>query len=394
MKTAGIIAEYNPFHNGHLYQLDLLKKSGFDRTVVALSGNFVQRGEPAVTDKWARTLMALKGGADLVVEIPTCYCLAPAEKYAYGAVSVLNSLGVVDSLCFGSEKGDIDILNKFVYDIKDDEGVKLKLKENLKEGLGYASAFEKAVETVFSKDYSEILKNPNDILGIEYISALKKLGSDIKPFPISRKGVLHNDEKICGDIASASKIRDMIFLGEDFLPFVPSGTGEVYLESVKKGEAPVRLKQGERAVLGALRALKASDFSKLSDVTEGLDLRIFNSVEKAGDLDTLFELIRTKRYTDSRIKRLILNAVLGIFEYKNPPYIRVLGFSKEGNTLLKSIKEKSDFPIVTSYSDAKKLGKECEEFFLKEAEYTDFYSMLMTKIPPKGREFSKSVVKI
>lgn len=394
MKTAGIIAEYNPFHNGHLYQLKTLKKMGFERIVVALSGNFVQRGEPAVIDKWARARSALLGGADLVVEIPTCYCLSPAEKYAFGAVGVLNNIGVVDSLCFGSETGDIDILKKFVYDIKEDETVNLRLKENLKKGFGYAAAFSSAVESAFSKEYSEILKNANDILGIEYISALKKSGSKITPSAVKRKGVSHNGEETCGEFASASKIRELIFSSNNFFDFVPRKSGELFSKSVEKGEAPVFLNNSERVLLTALRALKLSDFSRLADIGEGLDKRIFNAVAMAGDIDTLFELIRTKRYTDSRIKRLVLNAVLGIFEYKEAPYIRVLGFSEKGNTLLREIKGKSDLPIVTSYADAKKLGKECEDYFIREAEYTDFYSMLMPKIQPKGMEFRKSVVKI
>lgn len=394
MKTAGIIAEYNPFHNGHLYQLKTIKEMGFERTVVALSGNFVQRGEPAVIDKWTRTRLALSGGADLVLEIPTCYCLSPAEKYAFGAVGVLNNIGVVDSLCFGSESGDIDILKKFAYDIKENETVNFLLKENLKKGLGYATAFSTAAESVFEKEYSEILKNSNDILGIEYISALKKAGSEISPFPIKRIAVSHNDGNTFGEFASASKVRELIFEEEDFSKFVPSFSYKAFSNCVVKSQAPVFLKNGERALLGALRKLKLSDFSRLADVGEGLDKRIFNAVEKAEDTDTLLELIRTKRYTDSRIKRLVLNAVLGIFEYKEAPYIRVLGFSEKGNSILKDIKDKSNLPIVTSYADAKKLGKECENYFIKEAEYTDFYSMLMPKIAPKGAEFRKSVVKI
>lgn len=394
MKVAGIVAEYNPFHNGHKFQIDYLKNNGFTHIISAMSGNYVQRGEPAIADKWVRTSIALKNGVDLVLEIPTCYCLAPAEKYGSFAVEILNNTGIVNSLCFGSESGSIDRLLKLANEILDDEEVNERIKENLKKGITYAAAREQAVKELYGEEFSSLLKSPNDILGSEYLRALKKLNSNIKPLTIKREGVGHNDDETAGEFAAATKIRELIKCGEDYLPFVPRDTFDILALAEKKRIFPVSVKNGERAILAKLRALSESDFERLADVSEGFHNRLFSAANKAKSLEEFYSEAKTKRYTLARIRRLAINAALGIYSYEKPPYIRVLGFSENGREILKLMKEKAKLPIVTSYADAKKISPAAEDYFEKESKYTDFYSMLMPEIMPKGSEFGKGVVKI
>ncbi len=387
VKTAGIVGEYNPFHNGHLYQINKIKSQGFDFVVVAMSSNFVQRGDCAIIDKWARTKTAIKNGADLVLEIPTCYCLSPAEKYAFGALSVLDNTNIVNTLAFGSESGNLEVLQKFAYEVYENSKVIKILKSNLEKGEGYAVSFDNAVEKVYGEKYSAVLKNPNDVLGIEYLRAIKKLDSSISPFAIKRSKVLHNDEKTDDNIASGSKIREMILNGEDFYRFIPEIEGDIFKNTAT-------LQNGERVLLHILRNMKREEYLSLADINEGLEQRILNSAKVSKKLDEFFENVKAKRYTLSRIRRIILNAVLQIHDYENSPYIRVLGFSENALPLLKEMKRAAKLPIVSSFADAKKQGKRAEEYFLKEASYTDFYTMLEKEIRVSGLEFQKSVVKI
>lgn len=394
MNVAGIVAEYNPFHNGHKYQIDTIKQRGFSQVVVALSGNFVQRGEAAIVDKWARAKSAIDGGADLVVEIPTCYCLAPAEKYAFGAVSTLENLNVVDTLIFGSESADEHLLKTLALEILQEQRVENRLKEILKSGVSFPSARETAVNEIYGEEFSKALKNPNDTLGIEYIKAIKAINSKMNVDVIKRTGVNHDDIKTKGNIASASKIRQMILNGEDYQKFLPDCSIDELQSAFKNKTCPVSLKAGERLILHSLREKNEKDFLKITDVSEGLESRLYNAANNACDIDELYALIKTKRYTLARVKRLVLNAVLGIYNYEMPPYIRVLGFSQNGKELLKEIKQRASLPMVSCLSDVKKLGKNAEDYFSKEAKYTDFYSMLMPKVAKTGAEFSKSIVKI
>ena len=387
VKIAGIIAEYNPFHNGHLYQIEKIKENGFDFVVVAMSSNFVQRGENAVIDKWARAKSALENGADLVLEIPTCYCLSPAEKYAFGGVSVLNNANIIDTLVFGSESDNLSVLQKFADEISENEQVNIFLKESLNKGEGYAYSLDKAVERVYGKEYSDILKNPNDVLAIEYLNAMKKTNASFSPTPIKREKVLHNAKRTVDNIASGSKIREMILKNEDFSNFVPNFESDTFKNFAN-------IKNGERIILNTLRNLKSEDFLKIPDVNEGLEQRIINAAKTAKNIDDFFEKAKTKRYTLSRIKRIVLCAVLQIYVYEMPPYLRVLGFSENAKLLLKELKQKAKLPIVSSFADAKKVGKEAEKYFIKEASYTDFYTMLENEIRQSGLEFQKSVVKI
>lgn len=388
MKVAGIVAEYNPFHNGHKHQIDTLRNLGFSHIVVAMSGNFVQRGDTAIADKWTRAKIALENGADFVVEIPTCYCLSPAEKYCFSAVEILDNLGVVDTICFGSETGDLDKLGTLCDFLLDPETDK-QIGECLGVSKNFIEAREKVVAKGLGEEFVSILKNPNDVLGLEYLKALKLLNSSISPLVLKRVGAGHNDSEAQGNFASASAIREMINRHEDYSKFVPESS-QKNLENSQF--FPVSLKDNERVVLAKLRGLKECDFERLADVSEGLHNRIFTAVRNANSLEELVSLAQTKRYTNARIRRLILNATLGIFSYENQPYLRVLGFSQNGKELFSKIKKESKKEIVTSYADAKKINEISKEFFEREANFTDFYTMLAPKIAPAGVEFSESVV--
>ena len=393
MKVAGIVAEYNPFHNGHKFQIDTLKKQGFSHIVTAMSGNFVQRGDAAIVDKWARAQIALENGVDLVLEIPTAYCLSPAEKYCGAAVEVLHQTGTIDNLCFGSESGDLSVISK-LSKILSSEEIDDEIKRYLKISKNYIEARERAVSNLYGDEYLTVLKNPNDILGIEYLRALENLKSDIKPLAIKREGVGHNDNNSNGIFASASAIREMIKSGEIYDSFLPKSATLLLNSRENKLLFPAFLQKGERIILSKLRGLSKEDFERLQDVSEGLHNRLYDAVRNAQSLEDLYVLAKTKRYTLARIRRLILNISLGIFDYEKPPYIRVLGFSENGKELLSKMKQTASLPIVTSYAEAKKLDEKSKEYFEREAEFTDFYTMLTPKISPAGLEFSKSIVKI
>ncbi|MBQ5590386.1 MAG: nucleotidyltransferase family protein [Clostridia bacterium] len=393
MKVAGIVAEYNPFHNGHKFQIDALKNQGFTHIATAMSGNFVQRGECAIVDKWARAKQSLLNGVDLVLEIPTAFCLSPAEKYCFSAVEILNATGVVDNLCFGSESANLQAINtlcEFLSDKNTDEeiGKYIKISRN------FIEARERVVAKNLGEEFLKILRNPNDILAIEYLKSLKYLNSEIAPLPIKREGVGHNDNDVNGKFASASAIREMIKNGEDFSSVLPEKSLEILKERQENLLFPAILENNERILLAKLRDLSETDFERLQDVSEGLHNRLYEAVRNADSLESLHLFAKTRRYTLARIRRLVLNAALGIYSYEKPPYIRVLGFSEKGKELLSIMKDKCSLPIVTSYADAKRTSQEAKLYFEKEAKYTDFYTMLTPKIAPAGLEFLESIVKI
>ena len=362
MKTGAVIAEYNIFHNGHKFLLDHVRKN-CDAVIAVMSGNMVQRGDVAITDKWTRAKMALLNGADLVIELPVIYALNTAQKFAFGAVNIINSLNIADELYFGSESGDIDELIRAAKLIENEPvHISEKIKQFLDEGMSYPSARQKAYEG----DLNDILKTPNNILAIEYIRSLMQLKSNIIPKTVSRTGTGYHDMHTYDNIASASAIRDMIKNREDFSKYIPKNISPDFTQ--------YDLSNIDSAIIYTLRNTDAEYIKSINDVSEGLENRIKKLSAEFGTAQSLCENIKTKRYTRTRINRVILSCVLGLTQElcsKTPSYIRVLGMNKTGMKLLSEIKNKSDFSIVTKTADYSR----DDDIFNAEIRATDLFSL-------------------
>ncbi len=338
LSVAGVICEYNPFHNGHLYQIETIKKSGYDFVVCVMSGSVVQRGDLAIYDKWERAKTAIENGADLVIELPAYYVLQSAENFAYGGVKILHSLGFVDALVFGSESDDEKKLIKIADVITEEtEEFKTILSESLKSGDGYPKAYEKAISASLGE---EITLLPNDILAINYISQIKKLGSSIVPVPMKRMGDYHSKSHAAGSFASATEVRDMINKGLDIREHVPSACDTTFsLDNI------------ESYVLGMLRSKDEHQLKNVPGMEQGLARRIITCAKESSTLDEFFSSCTTKRYTKSRIGRITLGILLDIDGDSTLDYLRVLAFKSDSSNLLSEIKKKCPLPLVTKVAD-------------------------------------------
>lgn len=396
MKIGGIVAEYNPFHNGHKYQLQKSVETGeLTHTVAVMSSNYVQRGEAAIVSKWARAEMAVKNGVDLVIELPTLWSSSYAQRFALGAVSLLDSLGCVDVLSFGSEIGNIDELIACKNAINSDE-VKERLKENLDLGLGFATARAEALRSVCGNRFFDILEGANNTLGIEYLNALDTLGSDILPMTIRRKGAAHDSIMRSDNFASASEIRRMIRENnKEWEMYVPQSVVDIYNREASEEKAPCLNEKLEFSILCCMRQLSAEDIGLSPDVSEGIEYRIHDAALKARTLDELYSLAKTKRYSHARIRRIVLHAFMGFTkdDYKvNPPYIHVLAMNDKGKEILKEAKEKTKLPIVTKASDFDELNEYGKHVFSLEDMCTDVFSLSSPAILPCGREKTNGII--
>ena len=366
MKTLGIIAEYNPFHLGHRLHIEKSKKaSGADIVIVVMSGNFVQRGEPAIIDKWTRTKMALLNGADMVIELPILYATASAEYFAHSAVKLLHDTGLVDILSFGSECGQLTALEDIAQLLNSNSTDFTKtLKDHLCKGASYAKARSAAIKDALPA-YHEILSSPNNILGIEYLKALDALKSQILPMTIAREGAGYHDTSLSAAIASASAIRKGIYSNglASILPQIPKNTHDFFCAPFYEGFAPICLDDYSSALNYALRSVSAEKLSGILDITEGLENRLKRCGDYCLTATQLAEGIKTKRYTLTKIQRILVHLLLNIntadlhFFNQNgySPYIRVLGFRREHQKLLKALSDKAALPTLVNLKYATRL---------------------------------------
>lgn len=345
----GIIAEYNPFHNGHLYQIEQAKKiTGAEYVVAIITGNFAQRGNTALVNKWTKAQMALENGVDIVLELPTIYSISSAENFAEGAIKILDSLKIVDTLCFGTETGDFAALNNIANILYNEpkEYVAI-LNHELGKGISYPKARENALMMYLNdiKRYANILSGPNNILAIEYLKALKRLKSDMKPFSVERKKVYYNDERIVDEFASATAIRKLIATEQydDLRKVMPKNSYMLLKEEIQKGNYVIDLIKYEKEILYTLRKMTVREIAELPDVSEGLENAIKNAADSCNNLIDLVNIVKSKRYTQTRIQRILLYALLGITKKdmqnskKVIPYARVLGFNTRGKEMLSDI---------------------------------------------------------
>lgn len=393
MSVIGIICEFNPFHNGHKYLIDSVKKDG-DAVVCVMSGNFVQRGESAIADKRIRAKTALLCGADLVIELPVAFSVSGAQTFARGGVKLLDSLGCVDTIVFGSECGDTESLKKAAAALTD-SNVQNEINTLMQTGITFAAARENAVREIYGDETADILRNPNDILGVEYISALKMLHSKIKPLAVSRKSVTHDSAEADGAFASASLIRDKIKNGESFEKYVPNKAFKLLKKAVNDGAAPADYGKLELAILAFLRKANADDFSCAPDVSEGIENRIIAAARNANSLTEVFDGAKTKRYTHARIRRIVLCAFLGIKKSHiacGMPYIHILGFSENGKQQLLPELKNAKLPVAVRASDFSSCGAVASESFKLECTATDIYNLTLPKIRNCGTEMTDSPV--
>lgn len=369
MTVNGIIAEYNPFHNGHFYQLSHSKQmTQADYTIVAISGNFMQRGEPALVNKYVRAEMALQCGADLVLELPSVYSVASAEYFARGGVSLLHKLGVVTYLCFGSECGDLDILTTIASILKEEPAqYSAALKQGLKRGLSFPAARNQALLQYRPdlQDSITVLATPNNILGIEYIKALLRTESPVIPRTIRRFGSDYHDQRFGDSYCSALALRQAILNGqtpEKLVKQMPAENISLFTEALLES-APMESNDFSAVLHYKLLSEAEKGFSRYLDVNQELSDRIRNNLYRFKNFRSFCEILKTKDMTYTRISRCLMHILLNITKEEiqlcmtmgDIPYARVLGLRKEAQPLLSKIKEKSSIPLVTKLADAEKV---------------------------------------
>lgn len=395
MNICGIVCEYNPFHNGHLLHIEETRKRGADAIVCIMSGNFVQRADFAIMQKGARAKAAVLSGADLVIELPLPWAIASAEHFAFGAVSILNSLGIINSLSFGAENDTIATLSE-IAGILISPDFEKEIMKAYETGVSYATARELALSGIIG-EASRLIAAPNNILAIEYLKALKKLNSSISPIAIGRNGAAHDSMKFEDNIASATLVRELIQNSGDFASFIPEETLNIFREEVKLGHAPVSIKSADIAILSRLKTMDADDFKGICDVSEGLEYRLCDAVAKSTTLTYAIENAKTKRYAHSRIRRIFLNAFLGVpsdLQLSPPPYARVLAFNNTGRTMLKEAKKKSSIPIITKPAAIKEESETAVKLLTLERNADDIYSLFMDTPVSQGTTFTSSPIYI
>ena len=355
-KILAIIAEYNPFHNGHLYHLQKSKKDiKPDYSICIMSGNFCERGDTSILDKWSKTEAALKCGFDMVIELPVLYSISSAENFAEGALKILDAFDDV-TLSFGSECGNLDILNNIANVLYDEpKEYQTILSHELSKGLSYPKARENALLLYLNdiKKYANVLSNPNNILGIEYLKAIKKLKSKVKPYTVKRIDAGYNSLKVKDRLASATAIRNLLKENKDVKKLMPTPSYNILLNNIEHGKTIKNISVFEKEIIYTLRKMSLKEISNLQDVTEGLENVIKQAANNCNNLEDLINSIKSKRYTRSRIQRILLYSILNITKkdiqdsYKTKPYIRVLGVSNKGKLLLSQLNNPK-YPSITS----------------------------------------------
>ncbi|MFR1777684.1 MAG: nucleotidyltransferase [Clostridia bacterium] len=405
-KVLGIIAEYNPFHNGHLLHLEKSKKiCDAQYSVCVMSGNFVQRGNTSIVNKWIRAEMALKSGVDLVLELPTVYSISSAENFAEGAIKLLNSLKIVDTISFGSENSDINVLNRISSVLHEEPKQYLEfLNSESKKGLSFPKARENAILLYLNdKKYLNILNQPNNTLAIEYLKALKKYKSHISPISVKREKVFYNSNCIVDEYASATAIRNMIINEQfnDIRKVVPASSYNLLMNEIEEGHLVIDISKFEKEILYAIRRLSADDIKNFPEVTEGLENAIKNASNSCNNLSELINMIKSKRYTHTRIQRILLYILLNItkkdmyLSRKNIPYARILGYSPQGKELISEIyKANPKITLITSvknFLDSSN-NKTYKYMLNKDILATNIYTLAYSNNSTANLDYTKKIV--
>ena len=377
--AVAVISEFNPFHNGHKYIVQTAKKRTNEPVIAIMSGSFTQRGEVAITDKFSRAKTALENGVDLVLELPTVFAVANAQRFAFGGVQIAKSFDCVNYLAFGCESGSVDSLKNALNAIES-PAVNEIVSQKMSNGDYYPRALQSAVNEIFGEETAEILSTPNNILAVEYLKNLAD--TDIQPLAVKRIGTAHDSDEVCEEFASASLVRSILRSGENAEKYIPS--------VVQKITFPENL---ERIMLYKLRMMSAEDFSLLPDVNEGLENRIADAVKRYNSVKEIISSVKTKRYTHARLRRIMTCALLDITEnlQRTPiEYVRVLGFNKEGASLLKNCR----FEVVTSVAKTLKSGSNITKLLEKDVLATDIAALAYNDVDRCGNDYIQQIVKI
>ena len=393
--SAGIIAEFNPLHRGHEALIRAARESGASHIAVVMSGDFVQRGEPALLSKWERAETALRCGADVVVELPLPWAMAGAERFALGGVFLLAQLGC-QRLCFGSECGDAGALERLA-ELLLSPAFSAQVKAEVSRGITFAAAREDAVRILAGEEAAALLQSPNNTLGVEYLKAARTLGVPLEPFTISRVGAGHHDAAPAGGIMSATALRGRIVRGENWEPYVPEQAVPVLRRALAAGICPAEVSRMERAILARLRTLGPEELARLPDVSEGLENRLFSAIRRAGTLSELYALLKTKRYPLARLRRLVLSAFLGVTAQDGeglPPYVRPLGLREEGVPFLREAKRTGNVPVLSHSSEFLHLDKKGRNMIELEGKGSDLHALFLPAPTPCGRNLSHGMVRL
>lgn len=378
MKTMAVICEYNPFHNGHAYQICQHRAQyGIDCVVAVMSGNFVQRGVPAIFDKWTRAETALCGGCDLVIEQPAVYAVQSAERFAHGAVKLVNALPRMNYLSFGSECGDIVPLRTAAQAMLRPSFM-AEVLQQLKSGISYASACTKVLYEILGEEYRLLLSEPNNILAIEYLKALEKENSRITPITLKRT-VAHHQAEVSETYCCASCLRGMIRQGADISALMPPEAYRCCKKAELLGKAPANTAVLDVLLPYLLRTSSSEELAKLPDMTEGLETRFIEAGRKGQDWKSITESIQSKRYAETRINRSLMHILLGITKDDlglPPSYLRVLGMNQKGADYLKEIKRECSLPIITKTANQTNFNTNAKRMFQIDCRATDIYAML------------------
>ena len=388
MKTAVITAEYNPFHKGHRWQLEQVRAAGASHVAVVMSPDFTQRGTPAIFPKRLRAQAALQNGADLVLELPVCYALAGAQRFAFGAVQLAAAMGCVDLLAFGAEDADLVQLRQACTALQQEE-VNQTIRQLLPSGITFAKARERAVAAVYGEETALLLQKPNNILAIEYLCQLEKLpDAHIQPLALGRIGNTHDGEPV-GEFASASFLRGLMLEGrwEQAQQYLPQNVWQLYRQAQQDGQF-ADLQLGERAVLSALRRMEQK---QLADLSEGLENRLYRASREACSLEQLYAAVKSKRYPLARVRRLVMNAFLQLpaqMQMLPPPYLRVLGMNERGKQILSAMKRTASLPVSTSLMKLTRSTQAARQWAQVEAAACDQYSIFCRQVQASGSDWS------
>lgn len=388
---AGIVCEYNPFHNGHLYHINKTRQGGADYIVCVMSGNFVQRGECAAADKWLRAKAAVLCGADVVVDLPTPWSCASAETFARGSVGLLMNFGI-DCLSFGCESDDKALLIKCALSAES-EKIAPVLRSEMAKGMTYPVAMQKAVSQIYGSEYGKILAQPNNTLAIEYIRQLAEYGMERFIMPVKRQGASHDSKETTDSVASASAIRNMGY--EKGFAFMPENIGELFAGELEKDFIPCSPGYSERSVLARLRSIKKEDYMLYVSDESGLASRLYEAAKTAVSLEDLYEKAKSKNFTMSRVRREVMSLYLGVqkqWSKGTPPYMKILAVSEKGLSLLSRAKENSAVPIITKHAEAEKLTDKAKEVYDAECANTDLFALMSKKIRESGLEKTHSLI--
>lgn len=397
MKTAVITAEYNPFHKGHRWQLEQVRAAGASHVAVVMSPDFTQRGTPAIFPKRLRAQAALQNGADLVLELPVCYALAGAQRFAFGAVQLAAAMGCVDLLAFGAEDADLVQLRQACTALQQEE-VNQTIRQLLPSGITFAKARERAVAAVYGEETALLLQKPNNILAIEYLCQLEKLpDAHIQPLALGRIGNTHDGEPV-GEFASASFLRGLMLEGrwEQAQQYLPQNVWQLYRQAQQDGQF-TDLQLGERAVLSALRRMEQKEMVQLADLSEGLENRLYRASREACSLEQLYAAVKSKRYPLARVRRLVMNAFLQLpaqMQTMPPPYLRVLGMNERGKQILSAMKKTASLPVSTSLMKLARSTQAARQWAQVEAAACDQYSIFCQQIQASGSDWSLPFVSL